>query len=122
MKVNKIQDEEWLGPNCDGMCVELDGVEGHTIVVQIDPKSKHVFENLLHESVHVWQYIIENMSEDSPGDETEAYTIAHIFIELMKQFQRLTGEECAIHAERKKGLPKRSPVVHIETGSKEKEG
>lgn len=33
---------------------------------------------LVHEAVHVWQAVLESMSEEDPSPEFEAYTVQHI--------------------------------------------
>jgi hypothetical protein len=54
---------------------------GLVCVVCIDKKSTKEYSDiqihalLAHEAVHVWQQVKENMGEDAPGHEIEAYTI-----------------------------------------------
>lgn len=42
---------------------------------------------LVHEAVHVWQFIRERIGEDSPSSEFEAYSIQGIAQELMLAFK-----------------------------------
>jgi hypothetical protein len=106
MKVNKLQ-ETWT-ENLGG-CVPLEA-EGHVVAVQVPPQPNVLF-TILHESVHVWQAIMQYMGEDNPGIETEAYTIEHIAKQLMLEYQRLTGEQLAVHDQRKTRLQKGKQAV-----------
>jgi len=106
MKVNNLK-EPWT-ENLGG-CVILPA-EGHVVAVQVPPQPNVLF-TIIHESVHVWQFMMEYVQEETPGIEQEAYTIEYISRELMLQYQKLTGEQCALHDPRKKRLQKREPAV-----------
>lgn len=64
----------------------------------VDPDGLNVLDSVIHESVHVWQYVCEAVGEDNPGAEHEAYTIAHIASTLLKEIKY------AVYEERKAGL------------------
>jgi hypothetical protein len=111
MKVNHLT-EPWT-ENL-GLCVELKA-EGHVVAVQC-PVDKDALFTILHESVHVWQMIMAYMQEDSPGNETEAYTVEHIAKELMLQYQKATGEQLAVHEKRTPRLQAGKRKVQLPSG------
>lgn len=45
---------------------------------------------LVHEAVHIWQYICERIGEDSPSHEFEAYSVQWLAQELMEEYVRQT--------------------------------
>jgi hypothetical protein len=111
MKVNHLT-EPWT-ENL-GLCVELKA-EGHVVAVQC-PVDQDALFTILHESVHVWQMIMAYMQEDSPGNETEAYTVEHIAKELMLQYQKATGEHLALPTKRRPPVQKRERAVQLSPG------
>ena len=119
MKVNKIQGIEWT--DYCGITVELPLKEGHAVAVQINDK-KDTLLTIVHEAVHVWQKMMEYMGEDTPGIETEAYTIERICKDFILQYQKLTGDSLAVHEKRKERLRARSQGVHLPTGSSQETG
>lgn len=46
---------------------------------------------LVHESVHIWQFFVALISESSPSDEFEAYTVQEIFLNMLEEYQRQCG-------------------------------
>lgn len=92
MRTNRITGHEWTKDL--GGCVELP-TEGHAVAVQVPPQPNVLF-TILHESVHVWQAIMDYMGEDNPGVEAEAYTIEYIAKQLMLRYQLLTGERLSL--------------------------
>lgn len=46
---------------------------------------------LIHEAVHVWQQYADDIGEEQPGAEQEAYAIQAIAQELMTEFARRLG-------------------------------
>ena len=98
MKVNKIQGIEWT--EFLGLTVELPIKEGHAVAVQL-PAQKDAILTIIHESVHVWQKMMEYMQEEHPGIETEAYTIERICKDFILQYQKLTGDSLAVHEKKR---------------------
>jgi hypothetical protein len=112
MKVNHLTNP-WTS-NVGG-CVELEA-DGNVIAVQLPKGDKNALVSIIHESVHVWQMMMAYMGEDSPGTETEAYTVEHIAKELMLQYQKVTGETLAVSNPRKARLQKRERPVQQPPG------
>lgn len=55
--------------------------------IQANHSTEQYHALLVHEAVHVWQYIRERMGEDRPSSEFEAYSIQGIAQELMLAFK-----------------------------------
>ena len=69
--------------------VELQG--NIKILVCISPTTRHFdYLSLVHESVHVWQFIKEYIGEQLPGIEQEAYCIEAIVNQLIQEYDRQT--------------------------------
>jgi hypothetical protein len=103
MKVNHLSDLVWPDDqNYEGQCQPLP-VQGNVVAVMVVNR-KNAFTTILHESVHVWQGIMEYIAESNPGIETEAYTIEYITTTLMREYEHLTGETLAIPKKRKARL------------------
>lgn len=43
---------------------------------------------IAHEAIHIWQHTLENIGEENPGKEMEAYCVQTIFVELVHEFNR----------------------------------
>lgn len=58
-------------------------------VVCIDITKEHSIPQmmalLVHEAVHIWQYVRKSLGEDSPSSEFEAYAIQRISLELITE-------------------------------------
>lgn len=72
---------------------------GSFIFVVINPKQKHwdLVDTIVHESVHVFQKALAYVQETVSGTETQAYYIAGITVNLLKDFH-------ALHDQREAGL------------------
>ena len=51
---------------------------------------EEVYGLLIHEAVHLWQALRENMQEHSPASEQEAYIIQHLAQQLMCSYRDQT--------------------------------
>lgn len=51
---------------------------------------------LVHEAMHVWRFIREDIGEHAPSAEFEAYAMQHISMELMQAFATTRGIKPAI--------------------------
>lgn len=60
------------------------------IVIKADQHKDHweVVDTLIHESTHIFQGAMKYIGESQIGDEVEAYTIAQIATNLLKDYQK----------------------------------
>lgn len=75
----------------------LHGADGKSAVLVVigeaikdDPLE--IIMTLVHEAVHVWQFICESIGEQSPGIEMEAYSIEAISRGLIDAYMKTTGK------------------------------
>jgi hypothetical protein len=85
--------KDWLGEHANASAHYLRDKAGDLVcVVALGAFSERspieVAGLLVHEAVHVWQKYAENIGEDCPGAEQEAYAIQAISQELMAEFAR----------------------------------
>lgn len=66
---------------------------GGALIVLVKPKQKHweIVDTLIHESVHVFQRAMEYVGESSTGAESQAYHIASIATNLLKDYHTKYG-------------------------------
>jgi hypothetical protein len=85
----------------EGSCGCLLEFPGRFIVV-VGTHKNHwdVVDTIIHESVHVFQAIMSYAEETNAGSELQAYSIAEIATNILKDYS-------ALHDERKAGLQKR---------------
>lgn len=70
-----------------------------TCVVCIDAEGRkltQVHGLLVHEAVHVWQKFKDNIGEQSPSSEFEAYSIQMISQTLFEEYERQTGDTALV--------------------------
>lgn len=67
-----------------------------------DIKKRCVVDLISHEAVHVWQHIREDIGEDNPSSEFEAYSIQTIVSELIGAYEATRGKLFLPAATRKK--------------------
>lgn len=76
--------------------VECDnGNSGAIVCVKKSPKRDLIELHglLVHEAVHIWQEIRENIGETKPSSEFEAYSIQSISQQLMAEYRRQTKRQ-----------------------------
>jgi hypothetical protein len=71
---------------------------GKYLFVHINPVGNDnwldMVSTVVHESVHVFQKSLVYSGEDSPGDETQAYSIETITKQLLQDYITREGPEC----------------------------
>lgn len=53
-----------------------------------DAGRESIYGLLLHEAVHVWQFILKDIGEKVPSPEFEAYSVQALFIHLSSAYRR----------------------------------
>lgn len=72
--------------------------ENHSSIILVtvgrgsERDAMEVISTLVHEAVHVWQFICEVIGEENPGIETEAYSIQHITEMLIDAYCKTQGK------------------------------
>ncbi len=97
IKPTDLGHKEFLSKG-DSACCKFIRIRGGTsvrIVVCYRPSKKPIEEihaDLIHEAVHVWQYIRDHIGEEKAGDEQEAYSIERIAFGLMRSYKKQTSK------------------------------
>ncbi len=80
----------WVMPGMKAAVHHVGGNGNSIAIVCLDDWRRRpiteVFPLLVHESVHIWQEWKRSHSEESPGDEVEAYAIQEIAQKLIIEF------------------------------------
>jgi hypothetical protein len=71
------------GAKCCIVCVSGD----------TDRNRSEVIGLLVHEAVHVWQAVLEDINEDTPSTEFEAYAIQNISQRLIEAWQKMGAKK-----------------------------
>lgn len=84
-------DSEWpLNEGCQGAsCSTFKDQKGNLVVLVTAAPSddpNQIVLSLAHESVHVWQFIRQQIGEQHPGLEQEAYAVENILKQLMEAY------------------------------------
>lgn len=93
MKRLKSKDHEpFLIDGSDACCHFYDCVDGSKLIIVCmgaarGRSKEEVYSLLVHEDVHVWQEIKENIGEKYPSHEFEAYSIQGIALNLMNAYK-----------------------------------
>lgn len=80
-----------------GNVTELISAQGaRCAIVSLQPRGKRskadTVATIVHEAVHVWQYMRDFIGEDKPSSEFEAYSVQGIVTALLDSYHRQTGE------------------------------
>lgn len=75
---NMFTDEN--GDSCYIICFDADKHKKMPLV--------RVYSTLIHECIHVWQFLKEHIGEKNPGIETEAYFIEDLWIFCTKEYDK----------------------------------
>ena len=86
--VDKNTWSEWVPSDKDGRVHSLYSKDGKPICLVCIKHKKNisrvsVIGLIIHEAVHIWQHIREDINEESPSKEFEAYSIQQIAQELI---------------------------------------
>ena len=78
-------------PDSDGRCSTFESDEKVCAIVTINKRvdgkcSNGIVGLIVHEAVHVWQFVRENIGESNPSSEFEAYAIQAISQELIEAY------------------------------------
>lgn len=89
-------------PKTYGCCVQFAGSRGKhkpTCVVTIHEDADDWYRDepwlihamIAHEATHVWQFILDTVGEQRPGEEMTAHAVQHITAELIEGYMRTRG-------------------------------
>jgi len=101
LKRLKVPEKDWpdyMGSNhADATAHFLEKADGSSIsLVCLREKKKvdrvQVLGVLIHEAVHVWQYVRRYLGESAPSDEFEAYAVQKIAQGLIAAYVNQTGQ------------------------------
>lgn len=97
---NVPRPDHWLDESRQAACVHTWESEGAlTCVVCLHPETLIAVDpiqvacTLVHESVHIFQRLCNNIGETHPSREFEAYSIERIAEQLMREFVRRLDEK-----------------------------
>lgn len=86
MKQLLIHDTAFLPLGAMACCSLYEEQEVAVISLKEGVSPEEAVSLLIHEAVHLWQAHCRWISEDKPGDETEAYAIQKIASELIREY------------------------------------
>ena len=87
----------WKIDNMSGKCTRYENYKTgeNIIMVSLNDEERNPAEliaTIVHESVHVWQFLTRSIGENEPGDEMMAYGIQHIYMGLSEAFAKTNGK------------------------------
>lgn len=91
--VAESENVQWVTEGKDATVTEFSGTKKHEkcflVGVKQDKSAKpiEIVGLLVHEAVHVWQRIRQDMNEDEPSTEFEAYAIQNLSIRLIDAYK-----------------------------------
>lgn len=91
--VSESEDVQWVTDGKDATVTEFSGTKKHEkcflVGIKQDKTTRpiEVIGLLVHEAVHVWQRIREDINEDKPSNEFEAYAIQNISTRLIDAYK-----------------------------------
>ena len=93
LKVANPENHQWVTEGKDATVTEFEGSKNHDkcflVGIKQDAKTKpiEIVGLLVHEAVHIWQMIRQDMNENEPSIEFEAYSIQKISINLIDAYK-----------------------------------
>lgn len=93
LRVANPEQNHWVIEGKDATVTELEGSQKHEkcflVGIKQDEHTKpiEIVGLLVHEAVHIWQKIRQDMREDEPGTEVEAYAIQSLSIKLIDAYK-----------------------------------
>jgi len=90
-KAHKVKDApNWIGEGANASTHRIQWKNKTLLIVCIRKPCKHsvhaIHALLVHEAVHMWQYIKEDLGETQPSPEMEAYAVQNLSFNLMEAY------------------------------------
>lgn len=88
LKIPREMWSQWLTSDANVTFYEKSDFKVAVVAIEIntDKDINQVNALLVHEAVHIWQKIKEELGEENPSVEFEAYSIQRIALELMSEY------------------------------------
>ncbi len=93
----KLAPTPFLNPGANATMHEFEGPHGLVCIVCLGDTTERngveIAGLLVHEAVHVWQHWCDDIGEDRPGREQEAYGVQAIAQELFAEYARRINDK-----------------------------
>lgn len=93
MKIPKADRPPFTCEDASGVC-HLFSTPRHLAIIALGStkgqSQEYIYSTIIHESVHIKQWLQELMDEDKMGEETEAYLVESITYNLMRSYKQLS--------------------------------